>query len=99
MFNLQVNFDFLLFFMGIMGIVLNRRSLILILMSLELTLLSLNLNFVCFSVFLDDIIGQIFALLILAVAAAESAIGLAIFILHYRIRGDISVGSTPSLRF
>lgn len=99
MFNLQVNFDFLLFFMGIMGIVLNRRSLILILMSLELTLLSLNLNFVCFSVFLDDIIGQIFALLILAVAAAESAIGLAIFILHYRIRGDISVGNTPSLRF
>jgi NADH-quinone oxidoreductase subunit K len=99
MFNLQINFDFLLFLMGIMGIVLNRSSLILILMSIELALLSLNLNFVCFSIYLDDIIGQIFALLILAVAAAESAIGLAIFILHYRIRGDISVGGAPSLRF
>lgn len=67
-------------------------------MALELTLLSLNLNFVCFSIFLDDIIGQIFALLILSVAAAESAIGLAIFILHYRIRGDISINKSPSLR-
>lgn len=67
-------------------------------MSFELTLLSLNLNFVCFSVFLDDLVGQIFALLVLAVAAAEAAIGLAIFILHYRVRGDISVGNIPSLR-
>lgn len=99
MFNLQINFDFLLFLMGIMGIVLNRSSLILILMSIELALLALNLNFVCFSIYLDDLIGQIFALLILAVAAAESAIGLAIFILHYRVRGDISVESAPSLRF
>jgi len=99
MFNLQINFNFLLFLIGIFGIVLNRKSLILILMSLELTLLSLNLNFVCFSVFLDDLVGQIFALLVLAVAAAESAIGLAIFILHYRVRGDISVSNIPSLRY
>lgn len=98
MFSLQIYFDFLLFFMGIMGLVLNRSSLILILMSIELILLSLNLNLVCFSVYLDDLIGQIFALLVLSVAAAESAIGLAIFILHYRVRGDISVGTIPSLR-
>lgn len=99
MFSLQIKFNFLLFLMGIMGIVLNRTSLILILMSIELALLAINLNFVCFSIYLDDIIGQIFALFVLAVAAAESAIGLAIFILHYRIRGDISVNTAPSLRY
>jgi len=67
-------------------------------MSLELALLAINLNFVCFSILIDDIVGQIFALLVLTVAAAESAIGLAIFILHYRIRGDISTSNIPSLR-
>jgi|SRR5690606_4803028 NADH:ubiquinone oxidoreductase subunit K len=99
MFIIQIGFNFLLFLLGIMGVVLNRRSLILILMSLELTLLSVNLNFICFSIFFDDIVGQIFALIVLAVAAAESAIGLAIFILHYRVRGNISVGNIPSLRY
>lgn len=98
MLQTQILFNFSLFFLGLFGIIFNRKSLILILMALELTLLSLNLNFVCFSIFLDDIIGQIFALLILSVAAAESAIGLAIFILHYRIRGDISINKSPSLR-
>jgi len=99
MLQTQIFFNFSLFLLGLLGIVFNLKSLILILMSLELTLLSLNLNFVCFSIFIDDIIGQIFALLILSVAAAESAIGLAIFILHYRIRGDIAINKAPSLRF
>jgi NADH-quinone oxidoreductase subunit K len=81
----------LLFFIGLSGIILNRKNIILMLMSIELMLLAINLNFIVFSIFLDDIVGQIFALLILTVAAAESAIGLAILLIYYRIRGSVSV--------
>jgi len=73
------------------GIMLNRKNIILMLMSIELMLLAVNFNFIIFSVFLDDIIGQIFALFILTVAAAESAIGLAILVIYYRIRGTVSI--------
>jgi len=73
------------------GMFLSRKHAIVILISLELILLSTNINFVVFSVFLDDILGQIYALLILTVAAAESALGLAILIVYYRLRGGISL--------
>jgi len=81
----------LLFLIGLSGIMLNRKNIILMLMSIELMLLSVNFNFIIFSFFLDDLIGQIFALFILTVAAAESAIGLAILLIYYRIRGTISI--------
>lgn len=83
--------NFFLFFLGLFGIILNRQSLIIILMSIELMLLSINLNFIIFSLYLDDIMGELFALLILTVAAAESAIGLAIIITFYRNMGTISM--------
>jgi NADH-quinone oxidoreductase subunit K len=80
-----------LFFIGLCGIMLNRKNIILMLMSIELMLLAVNLNFIIFSVFLDDILGQVFALFVLTVAAAESAIGLAILVVYYRIRGTVSI--------
>ncbi|CAK9253333.1 unnamed protein product [Sphagnum jensenii] len=81
----------ILFLLGIWGIFLNRKNIIVMLMSIELMLLAVNLNFLMFSVFLDDLVGQLFALLILTVAAAESAIGLALLVVYYRIRGTIAV--------
>ena len=80
-----------LFLLGIWGIFLNRKNIIVMLMSIELMLLAVNLNFLLFSVYLDDLIGQMFALLVLTVAAAESAIGLALLVVYYRVRGTISV--------
>jgi NADH-quinone oxidoreductase subunit K len=80
-----------LFLIGIAGIFLNRKNIIVMLMSIELLLLAINFNFIVFSIFLDDILGQVFALLILTVAAAEAAIGLAILIIYFRIRGTIAV--------
>ena len=90
----QVEFlagSIILFLLGIWGIFFNRKNIIIMLMSIELMLLAVNLNFVLFSVYLDDLIGQIFALLILTVAAAESAIGLALLVVYYRVRGTIAV--------
>lgn len=81
----------LLFTIGVMGIFLNRRNVIIMLMSIELILLSVNLNFVAFSNSLNDISGQIFTLFILTVAAAESAIGLAILVVYFRNRGSIKI--------
>ena len=80
-----------LFVIGIFGIFLNRKNVIVILMSLELMLLAVNINFVAFSSFLGDLVGQIFAMLILTVAAAEAAIGLAILVAFFRNRGSIAV--------
>lgn len=80
-----------LFLLGIWGVFLNRKNVIIMLMSIELMLLAINLSFIVFSVYLDDIIGQIFALLVLTVAGAESAIGLALLVVYYRIRGTIDV--------
>ncbi len=81
----------ILFTLGVLGIFLNRKNVIIILMSIELILLSVNINLVAFSSFSGDLVGQIFALLILTVAAAEAAIGLAILVVYYRNRGSIAV--------
>lgn len=80
-----------LFLIGTFGMFLSRKHVIIILISLEMILLSANINLVVFSIFLDDILGQIYALLVLTVAAAESALGLAILIIYYRLRGGISI--------
>lgn len=81
----------ILFTLGIIGIFLNRKNVIIILMSIELILLSVNINLVAFSAFLGDLVGQVFALLVLTVAAAEAAIGLAILVTYFRNRGSIAV--------
>lgn len=81
----------ILYLLGILGILLNRKNIIIMLMSIELILLAVNYNFLVFSVYIDDLIGQFFALLVLTVAAAESAIGLAILVAYYRVRGSIAV--------
>src|SRR3981189_1325492 len=80
----------ILFTLGILGIFLNRKNIIVILMSIELILLAVNINLVAFSTFLGDIVGQVFALLVLTVAAAEAAIGLAVLVVYYRNRGSIA---------
>jgi NADH-quinone oxidoreductase subunit K len=80
-----------LFTIGIFGIFLNRKNIIVILMSVELILLAVNINLVAFSSFLGDLTGQVFALLVLTVAAAEAAIGLAILVVYFRNRGTIAV--------
>ena len=81
----------ILFTIGVFGIFLNRKNVIIILMSVELILLSVNINLVAFSSFLHDMVGQVFAMLVLTVAAAEAAIGLAILVVYFRNRGSIAV--------
>ena len=81
----------ILFTIGVFGIFINRKNVIVILMSIELILLSVNINQVAFSTHLGDLVGQVFALLVLTVAAAEAAIGLAILVVYYRNRGSIAV--------
>ena len=81
----------ILFTIGVVGIFLNRKNIIIILMSIELILLAVNLNFVAFSSYLGDLVGQVFALFVLTVAAAEAAIGLAILVIYFRNRGTIAV--------
>ena len=83
--------SFILFLIAIWGIFFNRKNILVMLMSIELMILAVNLNFLFFSVALDDILGQIFALFILTVAAAESAIGLALLVVYYRVRGTVAV--------
>jgi len=87
-----------LFTLGVFGIFLNRKNVIVILMSVELILLAVNINFVAFSTHLNDITGQVFALFILTVAAAEAAIGLAILVVFYRNRGSIAVEDVNMMR-
>lgn len=94
---LRVSFFFvlyltsILFFIGLIGIVLNRKNVLITIMSIELLLLAVNLNFAACSVYLDDIVGQIFVIFILAIAAAESAIGLAILSAFYRLKNSIDM--------
>ena len=88
----------ILFTIGVVGIFLNRKNIIIILMSVELILLAVNINFVAFSAQLGDLAGQVFALLILTVAAAEAAIGLAILVIFYRNRGTIAVEDVNKLK-
>lgn len=80
-----------LFLIGLLGLILNKRNLILILMSIELMLVGVNLNFIFFSLYLDDLIGQLFALYVLTIAAAESSIGLAIFTVYYKDKNTIAL--------
>ena len=87
-----------LFVLGVCGIFLNRKNIITILMSVELMLLAVNINLVSFSVYLGDIKGQIFAMFVLTVAAAEAAIGLAILVVFYRNRGSIAVEDINAMR-
>ena len=99
MFLTQLSANLFLFFIGLFGIIFNRRNILIILMCIELVLLSLNLNFILFSVYLDDLHGQLFSFFILTIAAAESAIGLAIIIIYYRIRGNININSQFTLKY
>jgi NADH-quinone oxidoreductase subunit K len=98
MFLQQLTVNFFLFITSLIGIAINRRSILIILMCIELVLLSLNLNFILFSVYFDDLYGQLFSFFILTVAAGESAVGLAIIIIYYRVRGNISMGQAAVLR-
>jgi NADH-quinone oxidoreductase subunit K len=88
----------ILFTIGLFGIFLNRKNVIVILMSIELMLLAVNINFVAFSSFMHDMAGQVFAMFILTVAAAEAAIGLAILVVFFRNRGTIAVEDISELR-
>ena len=87
-----------IFSIGIIGIFLNRKNVIVILMSIELILLAVNINLVSFSIFINDLTGQIFAMFVLTVAAAEAAIGLAIIVVYYRNKGTIRVEEINSLK-
>ena len=88
----------LLFSIGVMGLFMNRKNVITILMSVELMLLAVNLNFVAFSVYLQDIIGQVFSVIVLSIAAAEISIGLAILVLYFRNRGSIEIEDVSQMR-
>jgi NADH-quinone oxidoreductase subunit K len=89
--NYLLNVTLIVFFIGLMGIVLNRKNILITIMSIELLLLAVNLNFAAFSIYLDDIVGQIFVLFILTIAATESAIGLAIITVFYRLKNSIQL--------
>jgi NADH-quinone oxidoreductase subunit K len=90
--------SFLIFCLSFWGIFLTRKNFLIILMSIEMMLLSINLNFIIFSLILDDLIGQLFALFVLTVAAGESAVGLALLVIYYRIKGIISIDFISSLK-
>ena len=87
-----------LFFLGVFGLVLNRKNILITIMSIEIMLLAINLNFIIFSVYFDDILGQLFVLFVLTVAAAESSIGLALLLSYYRIKGDINIDNIKTIK-
>ena len=88
----------ILFVLGVLGIFLNRKNIIVILMAIELILLSVNLQLVAFSAFLGDLVGQVFAMFVLTVAAGEAAVGLAILVIYFRARGTIAVDDVDRLK-
>ena len=88
----------ILFVLGVLGIFLNRKNIIVILMAIELILLAVNINLVAFSAFLGDLVGQVFAMFVLTVAAAEAAIGLAILMIYFRARGTIAVDDANRMK-
>lgn len=88
----------LLFAIGVSGLFMNRKNVITILMSVELMLLAVNINFVAFSVHLQDIVGQVFSIIVLSIAAAEVSVGLAILVLYYRNRGSIEIEDINQMR-
>lgn len=87
-----------LFLIGVLGLVLNRKNILITLMSIELMLLAINLNFVIFSIYLDDIVGYVFVLFVLTIAAAESAIGLAILTIYYRLKNNIRIDQIKKIK-
>ena len=89
--NYILNIVLILFFIGLVGVMLNRKNILTILMAIEILLLAINLNFIAISVYLDDIIGQIFVIFVLTIAAAESAIGLAILTVFYKLKNSIEL--------
>ena len=88
----------IIFAIGVVGIFLNRKNVIIILMSIELILLAVNINLVSFSIYLQNLVGQVFTMFILTVAAAEAAVGLAIIVIYYKNRGSINVEQISSLK-
>jgi len=88
----------ILFVMGVLGIFINRKNIIIILMAIELILLAVNINFVAFSAYLGDLVGQIFSMFVLTVAAGEAAIGLAILVIYFRSRGTIAVDDANRMK-
>ncbi|HEX5645016.1 MAG TPA: NADH-quinone oxidoreductase subunit NuoK [Erythrobacter sp.] len=88
----------ILFVLGVLGIFVNRKNVIVILMAIELILLSVNINLVAFSAFMQDLVGQVFAMFVLTVAAAEAAIGLAILVIYFRNRGTIAVDDASQMK-
>ena len=88
----------ILFVLGVIGIFINRKNVIVILMSIELILLAVNINLVGFSAFMNDLVGQVFAMMVLTVAAAEAAIGLAILVIYFRNRGTIAVDDATQMK-
>jgi len=88
----------IIFTIGVLGIFLNKKNVIIILMSIELILLAVNINLVSFSIYLQNLVGQVFAMFILTVAAAEAAVGLAIIVIYYKNRGSINVEHISSLK-
>ena len=93
-----LNIIITLFLIGILGLVLNRRNILITLMSIELMLLSVNLNFIIFSIYLNDVIGQVFVIFILTIAATESALGLAILSVYFKLRNTVRMDRIKSLK-
>jgi NADH-quinone oxidoreductase subunit K len=96
--NYILNIVIALFLIGVLGLVLNRKNILITLMSIELMLLAINLNFIVFSIYLDDLAGYIFVLFILTIAAAESAIGLAILTIYYRLKNTIRMDKIKNIK-
>jgi len=96
--NYILNIVITLFLIGVLGLVLNRKNILITLMSIELMLLAINLNFIIFSIYLDDLAGYVFVLFILTIAAAESAIGLAILTIYYRLKNTIRMDKIKNIK-
>ena len=96
--NYILNIVIILFLIGVLGLVLNRKNILITIMSIELMLLAVNLNFVLFSIYLEDVVGQIFVLFILTIAATESAIGLAILVVYYRLKNTIRIDKIKNIK-
>mgnify|MGYP006074875533 CR=1 FL=1 len=96
--NYILNIIIILFLIGSLGLVLNRKNVLITIMSVEIMLLSVNLNFIIFSIYLDDIVGYIFVLFILTIAATESAIGLAILTVYYKLKRSIQMDTIKTIK-
>merc|ERR1712029_137008 len=96
--NYILNIVIILFLIGILGLVLNRKNILITLISIEIILLAINLNFAIFSIYLDDLVGYVFILFILTIAAAESAIGLAILTIYYRLKNNIQIDKIKNIK-